>query len=241
MEALWNAVEHLHRRQPVVLVHGGGPQLTEMARKLGHEPAIVQGRRITTDLDLSIMHWTVCGELNTRLVAQAASHGLNGVGLSGIDGGILQVRKRPPWTIDNQVIDFGWVGDVLHIKTDLLQLLIDTGHIPILAPLGIDERGQTYNVNADTVSLSIATALRAGTYFLVTESGGVRRNSDDSTSILPVIDRALHDEGVAAGWISDGMIVKLKVAFEAREAGIPAVHVASPGDLYPQPGGTRIT
>ena len=100
MEVFWASVRALREEMPLVVVHGGGPQATQMARRLGHEPEIVNGRRVTTDLDLQIMQWTVRGELNSRLTAMAGRTGLSAVGLCGVDGGTVQVTRRPPWTID---------------------------------------------------------------------------------------------------------------------------------------------
>ncbi|MFK7846949.1 MAG: acetylglutamate kinase [Rhodothermales bacterium] len=241
----WPALKQLASQGPVVLVHGGGPQSTAMARRLGHEPTIVQGRRVTSDLDLSILHWTICGELNTNLVARAIRHGINAVGLTGIDGGTLQVHKRPPWEIEGEMIDFGWVGDVKQINPDLLNMLISNQLVPIVAPLGIDASdqtcpGQTYNVNADTVAHAIAVALHAGSLLLVTDSGGVRKEADNPDSRIAEMDKTLFDEGAHTGWIRDGMLVKLKMAFEARDAGISDVHILAPDDIYAKAKGTSI-
>lgn len=236
----WPAVKSLSETTPVVIVHGGGPQATAMAHRLGHEPTIVEGRRVTTDLDLSIVHWTMCGELNSQLVAQALSHDILGVGFSTIGGSVLKVDRRPPWTIQDREIDFGWVGDVKKVNPDLLHILLRHGYTPILSPLGIDEKGQTYNVNADTVSQSIASALGASLYVLVTESGGVRRNADDPASRLAVIDRSMYATGKDEGWIRDGMIVKLKTAFEASAAGVEEVVITAPDDIATRKKGTQI-
>jgi acetylglutamate kinase len=241
LEAFWPSLKELSRAMPVVIVHGGGPQATAMARRLGHEPRIVEGRRVTSDLDLSIVHWTMCGELNTLLTAQALRYGLRAAGLSGIDGRTVQVHRRPPWRIAGETVDFGWVGDVETIDTNLIESLLASGYVPIVAPLGIDDSGQTYNVNADTVAQSIAVALQARAFFLVTESGGVRRYADDPISLMPVIDAATFELGAEEGWIKDGMLVKLKVAFEARKAGIDDVYILRPDDLHSRTQGTRIT
>src|SRR6056297_269488 len=121
MAALWSAIQTLAERAPVVLVHGGGQQMSEMADRLGHTPRRVQGRRVTTDLDLEIAKWTMSGALNTQLVAQAAAHDLTAVGLSGADSRQVQVSKRPPWEINGERVDFGWVGDIESIDSSLLE------------------------------------------------------------------------------------------------------------------------
>lgn len=240
LEPFWPAVAAMTDTAPVVIVHGGGPQATALARRLGHEPTIIAGRRVTSDLDLRIVHWTMCGALNTELVAHAILYGIRAVGFSAISGSILRVRRRPPRTIGGQEIDFGWVGDVDRVDPELIHLLLDHGYTPIVAPLGIDEAGQTYNVNADTVSQAVATAIGAGTYVLVTESGGVRRDAADPSSRLAVVDEAMYREGAAEGWIRDGMLVKLKVALEALRAGIDEVYITSPDDVEDRTRGTRV-
>lgn len=237
--SFWEAVQVLQAQAPVVIVHGGGPQLTDVARRLQHEPRIVQGRRVTTDTDLEIVHWTLRGALNVQLVARATRFGLRAAGISGVDGAILQVRRRPPWNVEGETVDFGWVGDVERIDTALVRHLFAGGYLPILAPLGIDEAGQTYNVNADTVACALAGALGAAQFLLVTEAGGVRRDPADPKSLLASCDRATFAAGTEHGWIQGGMRVKLKVAFDALDAGVPEVFILAPDDLIPRARGTQ--
>ncbi len=240
VDALWRAVAQIRASRPVLLVHGGGPRATELARKLGHEPRIVEGRRVTGDLDLQIVKWTMRGELNADLVAASRTHGVDAVGISGADGSTIQVEKRPAWDVDGERVDFGWVGDIQQVDTRLLHHLLEGSFVPVVAPLGVDGAGRIYNVNADTVSCAIAVAVRAHEYLLVTESGGVRRNAEDAESHLSSISRAEYERGLSEGWIGDGMIVKLKVAFDAITRGIPQVYVTSPEGLLDRSLGTRV-
>lgn len=240
LSPFWPALQALAARERVVIIHGGGPQSTAMARRLGHEPTIINGRRVTTDIDLSILQWTVCGELNAYLVAEAFKHDLPAVGLRGIDGGTLRVHRRPPWTIDGREVDFGWVGDVDSVDPRLLQTLIGKGMLPFVAPLGIDTAGQTYNVNADTVAHAVAVALKADALLLVTESGGVRRAATDPATRIPSMHLGMFEQGKAEGWIKDGMLVKLKMAFEARAAGIADVFILPPSDIFARTAGTAV-
>ena len=237
---LWEAVSVLQQNAPVVVVHGGGPQMTDMARRLGHEPRIVQGRRVTTDVDLEIVQWTLRGALNVQLVAEASRFGLRPVGLSGADGAVVRVTKRPPWNVEGQEVDFGWVGDVERVDASLVRHLHAGGYLPVLAPLGIDAAGRLYNVNADTVACALAGALGASEFLLATETGGVRRRADDPASLLPVCDRETFAAGVEDGWIAGGMRVKLKVAFDALDAGVPDVYILAPDDLIERTRGTRV-
>jgi acetylglutamate kinase len=240
LDAFWTSVAELQQTHPVVVVHGGGPQITDVAHRLGHEPTIVHGRRVTTDLDLDIVQWTLRGQLNAQLVAQASTHGLLAIGLSGADGGVLRVTKRPPWTIDGQQVDFGWVGDVQRVNTHVLTHLLDAGFLPVVAPLGLDDAGQLYNVNADTVAHALAEALGAEQLLLVTETGGLKRCADEPASHLHECDAATFEEGTATGWIYGGMRVKLHVAFEALRSGIGEVFICAPDDVLARAYATRV-
>jgi len=211
-----------------------------MAQRLGHSPTIVHGRRVTNDLDLQIVQWTIRGYLNTQLVSQAHANAIPAVGLSGADASMIRVTKRPPWSIEGERVDFGWVGDIHSVDTELLTGLLDKNFTPIVAPLGIDAKGQLYNVNADTVAATLASALRAGQFILVTEAGGVRQHPDDPASLLPQFDRDLYNTGIEEGWIRDGMRVKLKVGFDVFEAGVPEVFIVAPDDVLERRSGTQI-
>ena len=240
MAALWSALQTLAERAPVVLVHGGGHQMSEMADRLGHTPRRVQGRRVTTDLDLEIAQWTMSGTINTQLVAQAKAHELTAVGLSGADAGQVQVTKRPPWQIDGETVDFGWVGDIESVDPTLIDGLLARDLMPVVAPLGIDDSGQVYNVNADTVACALACALNAQQLLFVTGTGGVRRDADDPSSQLDTCDGATFEAGVEAGWIEGGMRVKLKTAFDALGKGVGAAVVCGPDDLLEQTRATEV-
>ncbi len=240
LDEFWSSVASLVREKPVLIVHGGGPEATRVAHRLNHEPEIVQGRRVTTATDLEIVEWVTRGSLNTRLVGQAHAMGLPAVGLSGVDGGTVRVVKRPPWIVDGREIDFGFVGDVTEVQTSLLNHLLSAGFIPVVAPLGVDDRGQAYNVNADTIASALAKSLEAQALLLVTETGSLRRFSDRPESVIPECTEAIYQEGLTGGWITDGMRVKLHVAFEALRAGVDEVFIVSPNDLLDKNGATRV-
>lgn len=241
LDVFWKSVLQLRERMAVVVVHGGGPQATAMARTLGHEPRIIHGRRVTSDLDLDIMKWTLRGALNVELVAQAIRHHIPAVGLCGVDGATVVVQKRPPWEIDGEMVDFGWVGDVIDINTNTVDTLIQAGFVPVLSPLAVDNDGFIYNVNADTVAYSLAGALKAAEFLLVTESGGVQREIGQPETLLSTCNEALYQSGITEGWIQGGMRVKLQVAFEAIHTGVPDVFILSPDDLTSRSRGTRVT
>jgi len=237
---LWPAVQTLQAEAPVVLVHGGGKQMTALAHRLGHTPERVQGRRITTDLDLKIAQWAMRGALNTKLVSQAQQHDLTAVGVSGADAGLVHVSKRPAWNVNGKTVDFGWVGDIERIDPSLLEGLLARSLVPVVAPLGIDDEGQVYNVNADTVACALAEALSARRLLFVTGSGGVRRAADDPTSHLDTCDATTAEQGVADGWIEGGMRVKVETALDALDGPVGEVHICAPDDLLSRSQSTEV-
>jgi len=240
MASLWPALRALREQHAVVVVHGGGKQMSAMADRLDHTPRRVQGRRVTTDLDLEIAQWTMGGALNTSLVSQARAHDLTAVGLSGADAALLQVTKRPPWEINGETVDFGWVGDVTNVDPTLLETLLGTGMLPIVAPLGIDGDGQLYNVNADTVACAVARGLRARQLVFVTGTGGVRRNAEDAASHLDTCDTDTFQQGIDEGWIEGGMRVKIETALDALNDGVERAVVCAPGDVRSQDRATKV-
>ena len=229
VQAVWSGLAALGR--PAVVVHGGGPQATALARRLGHEPRLVHGRRVTTDLDLEIALWAYRGELNARLVGSGLAAGVQAVGLSGVDGGLVRVERRPPREIDGQRVDFGWVGDVTGADPATLHALLAAGFTPVVAPLGVDRAGQIYNVNADTIALEVAAALGAESLVLVAEVGALRSDPRDPATALASISPDEAAAGQAGGWISGGMRVKLDVGFEALRRGVGRVRIAAPDAL----------
>jgi acetylglutamate kinase len=237
--AVWAGVTALQAGGPVVVVHGGGPQATALARRLGHEPRVVAGRRVTTDLDLRTALWAMRGELNARLVASARGTAVAAVGLSGLDGPTVTVERRPPRLIDGESVDFGHVGDVVSADARLLRVLLGAGFVPVVAPLCSDASGAVFNVNADTVALAVAEALGAARLLLVAGAGGVFRDYPDPASRLQTLDAARFEAGVRDGWIDGGMRPKLEAAFAALGRGVPHVRVCAPGGLADPDAGTR--
>lgn len=236
----WQQVAELCRDLRVTVVHGAGVQCTEMAERLGHSPLFVHGRRITGDIDIEIARWITRGTVNLDLVAQAEQHGLNAVGISGVDGGLLRLRRRPPWNIDGAEVDFGWVGDIVGTCRDILDALLDAGFLPVVASLGADDSGQVLNVNADTVAAALATAAGARELLLVTPTSGLRRRLDEPGSLLSVCTAGECAKGLSEGWIAGGMRVKLTAAMEAVATGVETVFILGPDDLVLRRRATRI-
>ncbi len=224
---LFDALSDAQPGLRTVVVHGGGAQASSLARRLDHSPTIVAGRRVTSEIDLQTILWSICGEINTRLVAAACNRGLRGVGLSGADDNMVLARKRPPREIDGTLVDFGLVGDVRSVDATLIHSLLASGFTPIIGTLGVDDAGGLLNINADTVAARIAMELRAASLHLITPSGGVRKSAEDPTSTLDSCSRAEFESGVSEGWITGGMRVKLEVALDCLDSGVERVVISS--------------
>lgn len=236
---LWEFVAEQRKTHELVVVHGGGPQATRLAERLGHTPRIIHGRRITTDIDREIAMWTFPGTINTLLVAAAGRAGVNAAGLSGVDGRTIEVIRRPPRIIDGETVDFGWVGEIQRINTKLLGALLTANIVPVIASLGVGPAGQVYNVNADTIAVAVAKEFKAEQLHLITESGGVCTNPDDAASCLATCSPATLRTGASEGWINNGMRPKLETALSAA-VDIPFVRVVGLRQLSKPDTGTRI-
>src|SRR5689334_15549301 len=169
----------------VCVIHGGGKQLSDLARKMGVEQTIIEGRRVTDDDTLEMAKMIFAGKINTDILAALRHRGIHAVGLSGIDGNIVHAVKRPPKQIKNKVtgktetIDFGNVGDVLEINTHLLSLLLDADYLPVVSSLGADDEGSVFNINADTIAAEIAIQLKAEKLVLLSDVNGIYLNPED--------------------------------------------------------------
>lgn len=204
-----------------VLVHGGGRSATQLAARLGIESHMVNGRRITDAETLKVVTMVYGGLVNKNIVAGLQAKGVNAIGLTGADMDVIRSVKRPV-----QEVDYGFVGDVKRVNTDLLVSLIHQGVVPVMAPLTHDGEGHLLNTNADTIAGETAKALAR--HFEVTlvfcfEKKGVLRDADDDDSVIPVITPDLFRRYVDEGVIQGGMIPKLENSFSAVEAGVRQV------------------
>src|SRR5690554_5478491 len=218
----------------VVVVHGGGPQSTELAKRLGLETRMVDGRRVTDAATLEVSTMVLNGEINTRIVAVCRALGIPAIGLSGVDGGLVKAVKRPPVTRnEGDTVDYGFVGDIVSLDASILVKQLDNDLVPIVSPLSADDSGLLLNINADTVAAAIACELKAEKLILATGVPGILESLDDPRSLISYIDRAglrrLRDEGS----IKTGMLPKVAAIERALAGGVPRVHVIS----YMQPDG----
>lgn len=221
----------------VAIVHGGGPQATALQKQLGIETKQVAGRRITDAATLDVMKMAIAGKLNVDLCAILNAAGVRGVGLHGASALAVRAVRRPPKVYAGggpDPVDLGHVGDVVGFNIPLLDTLWGGGYTPVLACLGADANGNTYNINADMVGNQLAAALRAERLFLVTSAPGVLRDINDPASRLPRLTCAEAKQAIADGVVTGGMIAKLEEAMAVVDQGVGAIHILgklAPGDL----------
>jgi acetylglutamate kinase len=222
---------------PVVIVHGGGPQATDLQKRLGQTPQIVAGRRITDAAALEVMKMVVAGKVNVDLCAAIVAAGGRPVGLNGASARTVDAVKRPPKVMAGagpDPIDFGHVGDVTGVNRELVALLIERGYVPVIACLGADAQGNVFNINADTVANRLAVALDARALVLVTDVPGVLRDIADPSSRITRLTEREATTAIEQGVITKGMIPKVEESFAAIREGVRAVHIVgkiSRGDL----------
>lgn len=211
----------------VVLVHGGGTQSTDLAKALGAETRFVEGRRVTDAKALEVAAMVLNGAVNTNLLAVCRSVGLPAVGVSGVDAGLIQARKRPPVRVGGETVDYGFVGDVESVDPKVLTDLMDAGYVPVVSPLSAAGDGTVLNINADTIASALAVALQAEKLLFLTGAPGILERADDPGSLVSYTDlaglRRLKDEG----GLLRGMLPKTSAIEAAIQGGVRRVHILS--------------
>ncbi len=209
-----------------VIVHGGGPQIGQMLDQLGIACQFRQGLRVTDTATMDVVEMVLAGRINKQIVSLINRHGGMSVGLSGKDGNLIQARKMemvlekkdaPP-----EIIDLGKVGEVTGINATLINTLKSQGFIPVIAPVGVDEDGETYNINADAVAGAVAVALSAKRLVLLTDVAGVL---DPGGSLISSLDLREASVAIEEGTVRGGMIPKMKCCMEAVDGGVEKAHV----------------
>ena len=213
----------------VVLVHGGGPQLTELSSALGVPTRMVAGRRVTDEKSIDVTAMVLNGLINTRVLALCRDLNIDAVGISGVDAGLVRAHKRPPVTLaaNGELVDFGYVGDIDAVDTTVLNKLLDNGLMPVVSPLSADESGTLLNINADTVAAALGAALGAEKLILCTGAPGILGNREDPGSLISYTDLAGLGRLRAEGRIADGMLPKAMAIEDALRGGVRRVHVVS--------------
>ena len=217
----------------ICVVHGGGKQLSELAKQLGVEQTIIEGRRVTDDATLEMAKMIFAGKINTDILAALRHRGIEAVGLSGVDGNIVHAERRPPKEILNREtgvrdkVDFGHVGDVVQINARLLTVLLDHGYLPVISSLGADREGTVFNINADTIAAEIAVQLKAEKLILLSDVDGIYLTAGDANTKLSRLTGAEAGELISSGAASGGMIPKLQSITVLLERGVHSAHIIS--------------
>jgi len=203
-----------------ILVHGGGPEITSLMKRLGHEPAFVGGLRVTDEATMEIAEMALAGKTNKNIVAMLCRQGARAVGLSGKDANLLVARK-----LESARGDIGYVGEVTAVNPDLLRLLSDNGYLPVICSVAIGEDGATYNVNADHAAGAVAAAVAAAKLVILTDVEGLYAKASDPSSLISEMDVNRAREMLASGAADRGMIPKLEACLTAIEAGVQRCHL----------------
>ncbi|EHQ87504.1 acetylglutamate kinase [Desulfosporosinus youngiae] len=212
-----------------VLVHGGGPEINAMLKKVGIESHFVQGLRVTDAQTMEIAQMVLLGKLNTEMVSLLNRFGGKSVGLSGKDAKLLMAMKKP-MQLPNSLgkmedVDLGLVGEIQSVTPDILNTLLDQGYIPVISPVASGEEGETFNVNADTAAGKIAEALKADKLLLLTDVRGILRDVADQGSLISTISRGEVEVLKKQGILTGGMLPKVECAVSALDSGVGSVHI----------------
>lgn len=201
----------------VVLVHGGGPEINKALEAMRIESHFKDGLRVTDEATMDVVQMVLAGKVNKSLVANLVEHGGKAVGLCGIDGGMIKAHQKNP--------DLGLVGEIDSIDTSMVKTLLDNGYIPVISTVGVDEAGNTYNINADTAAAKIAGALEAECMVAMTNIDGVMMDKDDPKTLLTRLTNADVEDLMAKGIIAGGMIPKVECCTQAIDEGVKKVFI----------------
>ncbi len=212
-----------------IIVHGGGPEINEMLKRLGIKSSFVQGLRVTDEETMSIVEMVLAGKVNKEIVALINHLGGKAVGFSGEDGKLIEAAKKKIDTMsevnDGQIIDLGFVGDVERINTGIVLTVTAQGFIPVIAPTGIGEDGKTYNINADYVAGELAAALKADKLVLLTDVEGIFADYEDQNSLISSLKVEEVPDLIAKKVIAGGMIPKVECCVNALKGGVAKTHI----------------
>jgi acetylglutamate kinase len=214
----------------IVLVHGGGPQSTQLAEALGMPTQFIEGRRVTDESALDVATMVLNGQINTRILAACRDVGLPAVGISGVDAGLIRAHTRPPVKMngnDSEAVDYGFVGDIDSVDASILRTQLDSGLVPVVSPLSADQSGTLLNINADTVAAALASELNAEKLILTTGAPGILEDRADPNSVMSYLDLAGLRELREAGVLADGMLPKAAAIEAAIKGGVARVHIIS--------------
>lgn len=213
--------------QPI-LVHGGGPEITGFLKKVGKESSFVSGLRVTDEETVEIAEMVLDGKLNSEIVSLLNLRGVRAVGLSGKDAGLIKAKKKLAAVYGSDAVrevDIGYVGEVTAVDTRIITDLLQQDYVPVIAPIGMGEHGESYNINADYVAAEIAGALRAEKLLLLTDVEGVYKDFADKSSLISQLHLEEAKAYIRSGVIDGGMIPKVEACLRALEAGAHKAHI----------------
>lgn len=202
-----------------VLVHGGGPDINSMLKNLNITSSFYNGLRVTDQATMDVVQMVLCGKLNKDITSKLNCLGVKAIGICGKDARLIEVTKK----ISD--IDLGFVGEITKINTKLIELLAGDEYIPVIATVGTDELGNSYNINADTAAAEIASAINAEKLIFLTDIDGIRRDEKDPSTLIPIISVKEIEELIASGVISGGMIPKVRACLRSVKMGINRTHI----------------
>ncbi|WP_028128697.1 acetylglutamate kinase [Selenomonas sp. AE3005] len=211
-----------------VIIHGGGPDITGFLKKVGKESDFVAGLRVTDEETIEIAEMVLDGKVNSEIVNLLNRRGVRAVGLSGKDAGLIKARKKLATVYegeDTKKVDIGYVGEVEQVDTGILEDLLDQGYVPVIAPIGVGDGGESYNINADYVAAEIAGALQAEKLLLLTDIEGIYKDFNDKSSFISTLHLPEAKEYIKEGIIAGGMIPKVEACLTALEQGAGKTHI----------------
>lgn len=206
-----------------ILVHGGGPDISAMLNKVGVKSEFVNGLRVTDKETMEVAQMVLMGKTNKELVSLLNQKGGHAIGLCGIDGRLIECTKHYT-EVDGEKTDIGYVGEIVQINEKVLDVISKEDYIPVVAPIGVDKEGNSYNINGDIAAGAIAAALEAEKLMMLTDIDGIRKSADSDEIIYEITRKEIYDM-IESGAISGGMIPKVRGGLEAMEAGVNTVHI----------------
>jgi acetylglutamate kinase len=208
-----------------IIVHGGGPEISRSMDKLGKEPKFIKGLRVTDEETMEIIEMVLVGKISTEIVSELIKHDGEAISLSGKDSSLIFAHKKGASKIDEEIVDLGLVGEVDCVNTDLLEMFIENDYIPVISPVGIDEDGNSLNLNADTAAGEVASAIDAEKLIILTDVPGVLRDPNEPDSLIQKIRISEVPKLIEDGVISGGMIPKIETCVKAIENGVKSCHI----------------
>ncbi|MEA4926726.1 MAG: acetylglutamate kinase [Syntrophomonadaceae bacterium] len=202
-----------------IVVHGGGPEINAMLKRLDIASSFIDGLRVTDQATMEVVEMVLGGKVNKEIVSGLNASGGKAVGISGKDGDLIEARALDPEGV------MGFVGEVKHIRPQVIETMIENGYIPVIAPIGIDDQGQSYNINADLVAAAIAVSMKADKLVLLTDVPGLLKDPRDAESLISVLKVSEAADYIADGTIAGGMIPKVHCCEEAVAGGVGRTHI----------------